>query len=127
MSKRILVIDDEEAVRKSFILALEDCGYEVDTAASGQEGLRLLKKDGANLVLLDLKMPGMNGVETLREIRKIDPKVPVYIVTAFLKEFLDLLNAAVKDGIPFDVMNKPIDTQQIQAIVKAVLDKPSAY
>ena len=127
MAKRILIIDDEESVRKSFILALEDADYEVDTAASGEEGVRSVKKVRPNLIFLDLKMPGMNGVDTLGEIRKIDRDVPVYIVTAFLKEFLDLLNAAVKRGIKFEVLNKPIESQQIRAIVKAALEGPRAY
>ena len=127
MAKRILVIDDEEAVRKSFLLALEDNGYEVDTAASGEEGVRAVKKSKPDLIFLDLKMPGMNGVDTLKEIRKVEQNVPVYIVTAFLKEFLDLLNAAVKQGVKFEVLNKPIESQQIRAIVKSALDRPSAY
>ena len=127
MSKRILVIDDEESIRKSFLLSLEDTGYDVDTAASGEEGVRSLKKRRPDLVFLDLKMPGMNGVETLKEIRKTDEDVPVYIVTAFLKEFLDLLNAAVIQGIKFEVLNKPIGSEQIRAIVKSALENPTAY
>jgi DNA-binding NtrC family response regulator len=127
MAKRILVIDDEEAVRKSFILSLEDDGYDVDTAASGEEGIRSIKKNRPDLIFLDLKMPGMNGVDTLREVRKIDKNVPVYIVTAFLKEFLDLLNAAVKQGVKFEILNKPIESQQIRAIVKAALENPAVY
>ena len=127
MAKRILIIDDEESVRKSFLLALEDDGYDVDTAASGEEGIRSIKKHRPDLIFLDLKMPGMNGVDTLREIRKIDVDVSVYVITAFLKEFLDLLNAAVKQGVKFEVLNKPIESQQIRALVKGALGKPSEY
>ncbi len=127
MSKRILIIDDEESIRKSFVLALEDEGYDVDTVASGEEGIRSIKKRRSDLIFLDLKMPGMNGVDALREIRKIDAAVPVYVITAFLKEFLDLLDAAVKQGIQFEILNKPIESQQIRALVKGVLEKSSEY
>ncbi len=70
MSERILVIDDEEVVRMSFTLALEDAGFRVDTAESGEKGLQMKKDAEYDLIFLDLKMPGMNGVETLRQIRK---------------------------------------------------------
>ena len=127
MAKLILIIDDEEAVRKSFVLALEDEGYDVDTVSSGEEGVRAVKKRQPDLIFLDLKMPGMNGVDTLKEIREIDTKVPVYVITAFLKEFLDLLNAAVKQGVQFEVLNKPIESQQIRALVKGTLEKSLEY
>ncbi len=70
MSKRILIIDDEEAVRRSFILAFEDIGFKVDTAESGERGLQMKKDSEYDLIFLDLNMPGMNGVDTLRQIRK---------------------------------------------------------
>jgi CheY-like chemotaxis protein len=125
MPKRILVIDDEEPIRKSFLLSLEDTGYQVETAASGEEGLQKLAKNKADLIFLDLKMPGMNGVETLREIRKLDAKVPVYIVTAFIREFLSLLDDAVREGILFNVMNKPIGAEQILKVAHSTLEGPS--
>lgn len=127
MSKRVLVIDDEEAVRKSYILALEDTGYEVDVASSGEEGVEKFKQNKHHLVFLDLKMPGMNGVETLRALRKIDLNTPIQIQTAFFKEFLDLLNAVIKEGLKFEVLNKPVDSNQILAITKGVLEEPTIY
>lgn len=125
MKKSILVIDDEDAIRKSFLLSLEDSGYQVYAASSGEDGLELFKKEKQDLVFLDLKMPGMNGVETLRAIRKIDTEVPIYIVTAFYREFMELLVPAAKDGIRFEIANKPIDSKQITAIAKAALESPS--
>ena len=127
MGKHILIIDDEESVRKSFVLSLEGEGYEVETAASGEEGVRAIKRQRPDLIFLDLKMPGMNGVDTLYEIRKIDTDVHVYVITAFLKEFLDLLNAAVKQGVKFEILKKPIGSQQIRTLVKSELENPSAY
>ncbi len=122
MTKRILVIDDEDAIRKSFDLALEDSGYQVDTASSGMEGLEMLKSQSYDLVFLDLKMPGMNGVETLREIRKLNKDIPVYIVTAFYGEFFEELQYVADQGAEFEVLNKPVDGDMILNLCKGVLE-----
>ena len=122
MTKRILVIDDEDAIRKSFELALEDSGYEVDTASSGMEGIEMLKSQSYDLVFLDLKMPGMNGVETLREIRKLNKDIPVYIVTAFYGEFFEELTHMAEQGVEFEVLNKPVDGDMIFTLCKSVLE-----
>ena len=122
MSKRILVIDDEEAVRESFTLALGDAGFEVDTAESGEKGL-LMKKDAKyNLIFLGLKMPGMNGVKTLLQIRKTDKKVPIYIFTAFHKEYMDQLRVAADEGYDFEIMQRPMSLD-IVSITKHILEK----
>jgi DNA-binding response OmpR family regulator len=126
MSKRILVIDDEEAVRKSFILALEDTDYQVETVELGEKGLKKIQTTKYDLVFLDLKMPGMNGVETLRELRKIDKSVPVYIVTAFHKEFFDQLKGAADDGIGFEIAKKPLSSDRIVLITKGILEGPQS-
>jgi DNA-binding response OmpR family regulator len=122
MGKKIIVIDDESAIRKSFELALEDSEFEVNTASSGKEGLEMLKQGSYDLVFLDLKMPGMNGVETLREIRKRDKKIPVYIVTAFYGEFFDELSSMAEGGTEFEVLNKPVDGDTILKLCQAVLE-----
>ena len=126
MSKRILVIDDEDAIRKAFVLSFEDTGFELDTADSGMRGIELERENHYDLIFLDLKMPGMNGVKTLRELRKIDKEVPVYIVTAFYAEFFEGLNEAGKDGIDFEILKKPLDGASLRAIVKANLEGPVA-
>lgn len=127
MKKRILVIDDEESIRKSFVLALEDTAFQVDTAESGEKGIALEQKSKYDLIFLDLKMPGLNGAETLRKLRKIDKDVPVYIVTAFYKEFLEELKSAEEDGIDFEVLKKPIGGDEIVLIVTGVLEGPVGY
>ncbi len=125
MSKLILVIDDEEAIRKSFLLSLEDTGYDVQTASSGQEGLQKIRAKKPDLIFLDLKMPGMTGVETLREIRKHYQDLPVYIVTAFFREYLDQLGPAAKEGIRFELIHKPVGAEQIIKVAQSVLEAPS--
>ena len=127
MSKRILVIDDDESVRKAFVLALEDTGYQVDTAESGEKGLEMAKNTDYALFFLDLHMPGINCVEVLRELRKMDEKVPIYIVTAFYKMFFEELAKAGEEGINFDVVRKPKGGDQIVMVAKGALEGPMKY
>ena len=120
MSKRILVIDDEEVIRKSFILALEGTGCQVETADSGEKGIEKVREANFNLIFLDLKMPGLNGIETLRELWKMGQTAPIYIVTAFYDEFLEELQSAVNDGISFQLLKKPLGADDIRAIAKVI-------
>jgi len=85
------------------------------------------KKEPYDLIFLDLKMPGMNGVETLRELRKLDMDVPVYIITAFYGEFFDQLRTAEKDAISFEVMKKPVGADQISLVARSILDGPIGH
>jgi DNA-binding response OmpR family regulator len=127
MNNRVLVIDDDEAIRKLFVLTLEDTAYQVDTAKSGEQGIELEQKTKYGLIFLDLKMPGLNGVETLRRLRELDPGVPIYIVTAFHKEFLDELGSAAEEGINFEIVNKPVGADEIQLLARSVLEGPVGF
>jgi DNA-binding NtrC family response regulator len=80
---RILVVDDEPSVGMIFHRILGDAGYEVVSASNGAECLRVLKKTEVQLVFLDLQMPGMDGVQTLKRIRESHTTLPVIIMTAF--------------------------------------------
>lgn len=122
MNKKILVIDDERAIRDSFDLALSD-DYDVTTAENGIEGLELLEQLKPDMIFLDLKMPEMDGVETMRRIKTLNPIVPVYIVTAFQKEFMEPLAEASKEGIEFEIAAKPLSSEQIRNIASAVLSE----
>jgi CheY-like chemotaxis protein len=121
MTFKVLVIDDDIAIRKSFLLALEDSGYQVDTAEDGLAGIEMFTRDGHDLIFLDLKMPGINGVETLQRIREHDGQVPVYIVTAFHQEFLEELQICSERGVAFELLRKPIRGDQIEALCQSVL------
>ena len=127
MSRRILVIEDDSAIRKSFTLALEDTDCQVDTAESGEEGIDKASNTEYDLIFLDLRMPGINGVETLIRLRDDECKVPVYIVTAFHGEFMDQLRIAADEGYEFEVMQKPIESQNLVRITNAVLEGVGAY
>ncbi len=129
MSKRILVIDDDLAIRKSFALALEDADCQVDMAESGEEGIDKVSNTEYDLIFLDLKMPGINGVETLIRLRdnECKSKMPIYMVTIFHEEFIDQLRVAAEEGYEFEVMQKPIESQNLVRITKAVLEGVGAY
>ncbi len=127
MSKQILVIDDDLAIRKSFALALEDADCQVDTAESGEEGVDKASNTEYDLIFLDLKMPGINGVETLIRLRDGGHKMPVYIITAFHEEFMNQLRVAANEEYEFEVMQKPIESQDLVRITKAILEGVRAY
>lgn len=118
----ILVIDDDEAVRKAFALAFIDTPFDVETVASGEKGIEQEEGCKYDLIFLDLKMPGLDGVQTLREIRKIDADVPVYIVTAFHVEYFEQLKAASVDGLNFEIMQKPVGRDQIVQVTESALE-----
>lgn len=127
MSKRVLVIDDEEMIRRSFVIALKDTPYQIETAESGEKGIEKLMSNKYDLIFLDLKMTGIDGVETLIELRKIDKDIPVYIVTSFHKEFFKQLKDAKEQGIHFELLSKPLKSDKIVLITKSVLEKPQQY
>ena len=81
MKRRILVIDDEKAIRDSLKMILEYDGYECLLAPSGQTGLSVISHDAPDLVFLDIKMPGLDGLEVLREIRSLDQGMPVVMIS----------------------------------------------
>lgn len=126
MKKRILVIDDDLAVRESFALTLEDVDCQVDTAESGEVGIDKASNTEYDLIFLDLRMPGINGVETLIRLRDSGYRMPVYIVTAFHKEFIDQLRVVAEEGYEFEVMQKPLGSQDLIRITKAILEGAGA-
>ncbi|MCD6567587.1 MAG: response regulator [Dehalococcoidia bacterium] len=119
MNKRILVIDDDEAIRKSFMLSLQDTEYQLDTADSGEKGIEKAQNARYDLIFLDLKMPGMDGMTTLRELRKIDQDVCIYILTAFHPEFLTPLKSATGEGIKFQALKKPLSCDALMALLES--------
>src|SRR4030042_5052942 len=83
ISKPILIVDDEKNIRLTLSQSLEALGSESDTAANGEEALAKLKEKEFGLILLDIKMPGMDGKEVLRQVRKIRPDIRVIMITAY--------------------------------------------
>lgn len=127
MRKRILVIDDNRGIRTFFIAALEDTEYQLDTAESGKKGIESHKKNKYDLIFVDIKMPGMDGIEVMRQLRKISPDVRIYIITAFHTEFVDQIQTMLKETIKFEIIRKPISADTIVAISKSVLEGPTGF
>jgi CheY-like chemotaxis protein len=113
-SKRILIVDDDPSVRYMLSRILLDEGYDALAAANGREGLKIVAAQEVDLVLLDWKMPVMNGQETLKELTVLRPNLPVIIVTAYpCQQFEGGLTGASA------VLQKPLDFPMLlQAIEK---------
>ena len=122
MTKQVLVIDDDAAVRKAFELAFEGSAYDLSSAESGRLGIHRAQQQRFDLIFLDLNMPGLDGVQTLRELRRLGCDVPVYIVTSFHAEFLGELGELAREGVEFEVLSKPVEFPQILRIAEAALE-----
>ena len=83
---QVLLVDDEPDFVESMSLWLESKGYSVAVASSGEQAIRMIKEQTPHIVFLDIKMPGMDGIETLRRIRAFNRKLPVIIITAYADE-----------------------------------------
>lgn len=120
MTQNILVIDDDAAVRGSFHLVLSELGFSVRLAQDGLQGVSLAEAERPDLIFLDLKMPGIDGVETMRRLLALDDTLNIYIVTAFSQEYLADLKRAQAEGMNFQLANKPLSGAQIRHIAKSV-------
>ncbi|MGC9066738.1 MAG: sigma-54-dependent transcriptional regulator [Candidatus Ratteibacteria bacterium] len=116
MTKKILIIDDEKGVLESLKLVLSDSGR-IFVASSGKEGLEILSNNEIDIVFLDILMPDQDGLETLREIKKIDDTLPVVMLTAVSK--LSTAIEAMKLGA-YDYLTKPFDVEEIRLIVQKI-------
>src|SRR5574341_539574 len=117
--KRILVVDDEESVRWALRKAMEGAGYRVDLAGDGPAGLAAASDPGVELVLLDVRLPGQDGLELLREVRKRRPDLPVIMMTAY--GTLQVAVEAMKLGA-YDYIGKPFDMDEVLLVVEKALE-----
>ncbi len=118
MSK-ILVIDDDEQLRKSFVKLIAEEGYSVKCASSGEAGLNLIQTEVPDLVVLDMRLPGMNGLETFEIIHEMEPKLPVIIMTAY--GTTETAIEATKMGA-FDYILKPFDVPNMLTVIAQALE-----
>ncbi len=88
--KKILLVDDEDGIQMLYREELQDAGYEVVSAYTGEEGLEKLKSETPDLVILDIQMPGMNGIETLRKMKMDNPELPIILSSAYSEYKQDL-------------------------------------
>src|SRR5437764_5170564 len=117
MSKRkgvVLIIDDEEEIRESIEMLLTSEGLTTDTAGTGEDGLKKIEDNLYDAVLLDLMLPGKSGMEVQKDIKRIDPTLPVVIITAI--GALETAVTAIKEG-SFDYVTKPWNNEKLVVIV----------
>lgn len=120
--QRILIVDDEAAQRDLLEGFIAPLGFEVTTAASAEEALEQIAEASVDMVLLDVRLPGMSGLDALPEIRKLAPDLPVLLITAYgdLRQAV----AAVKGGA-VDYLVKPVDLNELEAVILDTLGHAS--
>jgi len=111
----IMVVDDDTTLAEGIADVLDAKGYNVSIANDGFEALDLVKKDIFNIVLMDIRMPEMNGVETYRRIKVVRPQIKVIMMTAYSTE--NLVDEAMHEGA-IEVMNKPIGLDRLIALIE---------
>ncbi len=116
---RILVVDDEAAMRESLRDWLMEDGYEVGLAEQGEIALELARLRSWDIVLLDLKMPGMDGLETLRALKEVAPEAEVLMMTAYAS--VDTAVEAMKQGA-FDYLVKPFDPDEVDLQIRKIIE-----
>ncbi len=114
-NETVLIIDDEESVRNSLAGVMRDEGYHVVTAASGREGVELLEESQPSIALLDIAMPDMDGIETLRRLREIKPDMPVVMITGH--GTIETAVRTTKMGA-YDFIIKPPELEHLTLVVK---------
>jgi CheY-like chemotaxis protein len=114
--KRILVVDDEEAIRLLYKEELTEAGYQVDLAADGSEALRKVEQTRPDLMTVDLRMPGMDGIELLRRVRVMYRDLPIVICTAY-GDFRSDFGTWASDAF----LTKSADLQELKAKVSELL------
>ncbi|MBZ4682930.1 MAG: two-component system, response regulator, stage 0 sporulation protein [Fusobacteriaceae bacterium] len=117
--KTVLIIDDEPTIRFLLKEIISDMGYEVLEASRAEKGLQLIKKEKIDLILLDIQLPNMNGLEAIQQIRKINKEVPVFMITAFhnMKNVVEMLDVEIQGFIP-----KPFEILELKNKISKILE-----
>lgn len=122
MGGKILVVDDEPSVCDVLKEFLASYGYQVSVAYSGDEAIEAYQQDRPDVVLLDVRMPGKDGIETLRDIKSKDPSATVIMVTAVHKE--NVIREALAEGAS-DYITKPINPQSLELAIRTKMQQQS--
>lgn len=119
MSAKILAVDDEKSIRDSLSMILSDEGYEVNSAADGEEALKLINDENFDVIISDIKMPGVDGMELLSKASKVSPETFFIIMTAYAS--VNTAVEALRHGA-FDYLIKPVEFDDLLIRVKRLLD-----
>ena len=120
VSRQVLWVDDEIELLEAHLLFLRGRGYEVTGAHSGEDAIEWIQKRRFDLVLLDEQMPGMDGLTTLEKLKKLDPNLPVVMVTKTEED--RIMDQAIGKKID-DYLTKPVNPSQILSVIKRLLEK----
>ena len=120
LKDKILVADDEQSMREFLDIMLKKEGYKVSLAANGEEVVKLMEKDIFDLILMDIRMPRLDGISTLKKIKVISPETIVIMITAYASA--DTAIKAMKEGA-YDYIMKPFKVEEIKLIIKNALEK----
>jgi len=120
MNRKILVVEDEKQIRIDLSEMLMEAGYDVSHVGSGMEALEKIKKEDYDVVLADIKMPGMSGMELLLEIKRLKPQIRVIMITAFASTKSAV--EAMKKGAS-DYISKPFRIDEVEAAVKRAFEE----
>lgn len=118
----VLIVDDEEGIRESLSGIFEDDGYAVHTARSGEDALKAVKEQNPDLILLDVWLPGIDGVQTLQEIMELKPDLPVIMISGHGN--IDLAVKATRMGA-YDFLEKPLSLERVLLAAKRALEQRS--
>jgi two-component system, NtrC family, nitrogen regulation response regulator NtrX len=119
LKPRILIVDDEAAIRDSLKMTLEYEGYDVMLAATGEEGVKLVEREAPDLVFLDIKMPGMDGLEVLQKLRHLVEVTPVVVISGHA----DITTAVEATRLgAFDFIEKPLERERVLVTVRNAVD-----
>jgi len=116
---RVLVVDDEEIVRESLCDWLESVDYRVESAESGEEALKIIKEKKINIMLSDLVMPGINGIELMKKAKKIVPSLSTVIITAHAT--IQTAITAIREGA-YDYIEKPFCPEKVELLIEKIIE-----
>jgi len=121
-TKRILVVDDEQEIRQLFVDMLEPRGYEVAAAASGCEAIALAGRESFDMIFLDIKMPGMNGVETFEALKRLSPQSQYIMITGYAGS--QLVDQSLAGGALL-CLSKPFGVADILEVIHSLTSASS--
>jgi len=116
---KVLVVDDEAIIRESLYDWLSDAGYEVSTAENGPQALEIIQKEKPSIAIVDLMMPGMDGIELLKRAKEISPNIEVIIITAYAS--IPTAITAMREGA-YDYIEKPFCPEKAELLIKKLVE-----
>ena len=115
---RIMIIEDDEAMRSLLEDFFEEEGFETDSASNGADALRILSKDPLDLIVTDIRMPGLTGLDILPRLRRLKPETPIIVMTAFGSE--DVRRRSLERGAT-TYLEKPIHLSQLRTLIHEMI------